>query len=279
MTAGRARRNPHVQQDSGDSPKLTGLGELDTTYPCHEHRDIKLAELSTMSSVAGLISPTTSLPAAAGRGQRLDFGFYTGTAPASASLPDFSNVSVGYTDGGQLSDTGQQSGSNNTSYNFQTTATYNGVDWNETNDNYNPAGQWQTTSSGSGGSSRQRLDGLGIRRQRHGQRLEHEFRYGLVDARRQQHDAHRRIAGRRLVRRRLCLGLHDRQLRLQHHGELLARQRLEQFGQPWPPSPVRLVPCCATNSPFTSSTSVSPGTGEAISTSLTGTAWASGGDD
>ena len=45
---------------------------------------------------------------------------------------------------------GQQSGSNNTSYNFQTTATYNGIDWNETNDSYNPAGKWQTTSSGSG---------------------------------------------------------------------------------------------------------------------------------
>ena len=76
-------------------------------------------------------------------GSGWSFSSYSGTAPYSTTLPAFAANAVGYSSIG-VSGTDQQSGSNNTSYSFQTAASFNGIDWSE---------MGQKTSSGSGGTS------------------------------------------------------------------------------------------------------------------------------
>ncbi len=70
------------------------------------------------------------------------YSSYDGTIPFAPTLPAAVVSATGYSSA--LSGTDQQSGSNNTSYNFQTAAFFNGIDWSETG---------EKTSSGSGGTS------------------------------------------------------------------------------------------------------------------------------
>jgi hypothetical protein len=71
------------------------------------------------------------------------YSSYSGSTPYTGTLQPFAASATGLT-AILVNGSDQQSGSNNTSYSFQTVAVFNGIDWSETGNK---------TSSGSGGTS------------------------------------------------------------------------------------------------------------------------------